>query len=148
MPRTVQWFVRAAMLHLLGAVLLGALMQADLWRGWFGFSPYLRVMHTHLALMGGVVQMILGVAMWMFPQTQPPSRRLPFREGLAWSAFWLFNGGLWLRFLSEYLHRTGSGDVFGGLALLTTGMQLAAMGIVAAHLWRLRAHRRDAGGDA
>ncbi|MDH4248421.1 MAG: hypothetical protein OEW39_11460 [Deltaproteobacteria bacterium] len=147
MPRTVQWFVRAALLHLLAAVVLGLLMQVDLWRGTFGFSPYLRVMHTHLALMGGVVQMILGVAMWMFPQTQPPSRRLPFREGWAFTAFALFNGGLWGRFLFESLHRSGAGDVFGGLTVLTTGMQLAGMGIVAAHLWRLRPHRRDQGTD-
>ena len=145
MPRTVRWFVRAALLHLLGAVLLGLLMQLGRWRSEFDLSPhlYLRVIHTHMALMGGVVQMILGVAMWMFPQTQPPARRLPFREGWAFTAFWLFNGGLWLRFVFEALHGAGAGSHFAGLAVLTTLMQLAGMGIVAAHLWSLRPHRRD-----
>ncbi|MDH5751676.1 MAG: hypothetical protein OEZ59_04595 [Deltaproteobacteria bacterium] len=143
MPRTVQWYVRTALACLVLSMFIGVLRQYDLWRGGIGFGPYVRVVHIHLALMGGVVQMIMGVAMWMFPQDREPSQRLPFREGPAWTAYALFNGGLFGRFAAEYLHRGGAGDVFGGLAVLTGLMQIAAVGIVVVSLWRLRAHRRE-----
>jgi hypothetical protein len=142
MPTTIQWYVRTALLYLLASTVLGVLYQLDLWRHTFGFTPYLIVVHSHLALMGGVVQMIMGVGLWMFPLTLPIDQRLQFREGLAWSAYLLFNGGLLGRFVVEYLFRLRGGDVYGALTVLTGIMQVAALAVFIIHLWSLRLSRR------
>ncbi len=142
MPRTIQWYVRTALIYLLTSAVLGVLWQLDMWKGWFGFSPYVRVVHSHLALMGGVVQMIMGVGLWMFPLTVPVAQRFPFRESLAWTTYLLFNGGLLGRFVVEYLFRLEGGDVYGALTVLTGAMQAGVMLVFVYHLWSLRLSRR------
>jgi len=144
MPATIQWYVRTALLYLLASAVLGALYQLDLWLHPFGFGGYVIVVHTHLALMGGMVQMIMGVALWMFPLTVPIEERLQFKEGLAWGTYLLFNGGLLGRFLVEPLFRGGGGDLYGALTVLTGVMQVAAMVVFIGHLWSLRTSRRAA----
>ena len=142
MPPTIQLYVRTALLYLLASAVVGVLWQVDLWLHWFQFSPYIRVIHSHLALMGGVVQMIMGVALWMFPLTVPLPERLPFREGLAWAAYLFFNGGLLGRFVVESLFRTQGGDLYGFLTVVSGVMQILAMVLFIYHLWWLRRSRR------
>lgn len=142
MPPTIQWYVRTALLYILVSAVLGVWYQVELWRPVFGPDPYLIVMHVHLALMGGVIQMIMGVGLWMFPLTAPIAQRLPFREPLAWATYALFNGGLLGRFVVEWTWRHGGGDLYGGLTVLTGLLQLVALATFVYHLWSLRLSRR------
>jgi len=142
MPPVIQWHVRTALLNLVLAFGIGAVYQADQWLHWLGLSPYWIVVHVHLALVGGVVQMIVGVGLWMFPLTLPIGQRLQFRPGLAWLTYGLFNGGLLGRFVCEAAFRQTGLDVFGALTALTGLMQLAALGVFAFHVWSLRRSRR------
>jgi hypothetical protein len=142
MPIPIKWYVRTALLHMALAMMLGVLYQYDRWRHTLGLDPYVLVMHTHLALMGGVIQMIMGVGLWMFPSTQPLERRLAWRPGLAWLTYGLFNGGLLGRFGAEYAYRATGRDVFGALTVLTGLMQLGAVLLFGYHAWRLRIARR------
>ncbi|HUJ76978.1 MAG TPA: hypothetical protein VL359_19085, partial [bacterium] len=106
MPHTVLWYARTALLYLVAAFALGVWYQLAQWLPGLPSSPYLIVVHTHLALVGGVVQMIMGVGLWMFPLKVPVTERLPYREGLAWLTYGLFNGGLLGRFIVEALFRS------------------------------------------
>jgi hypothetical protein len=142
MPPTIQWYVRTALLYIVVSAALGVWYQIEQWHPVFGVQPYLIVVHTHLALMGGVIQMIMGVALWMFPLTVPIEQRLPFRPGLAWTIYALFNGGLLGRFVVEWAFRSGHGSVYGALTVLTGLMQLAALLVFVWHLWSLRTSRR------
>ena len=143
MPTTILWYVRTALLYILAAMVLGVAYQLDLWLGWFGWGRYVVTVHTHLALVGGVILMIMGVGLWMFPLTQPIDRRLPFREPLAWATYALFNAGLLGRFVVEYAFRRYGGDLWGALTVLTGVMQVAAVLVFVYHLWSLRLSRRD-----
>lgn len=142
MPTTIQWYVRTALLYLLASAALGVLYQVDLWLGWFGWSRYVVTVHAHLALMGGVVQMIMGVALWMFPLTVPLEARLQFKERLAWTTYLLFNGGLLGRFVVESTFRSDGGDLYGALTVFTGVLQFSAMIVFVLHLWSLRLSRR------
>ena len=144
MPLTIQWYVRTALAYLLVSSALGVAYQIELWRPVFGLTSYTIVVHSHLALMGGVVQMIMGVGLWMFPLTVPIEHRMQFKPALAWATYLLFNGGLLGRFVAEGLFRTHGGDVLGALTVLTGFMQFAAMIIFVFHLWSLRPARRTA----
>jgi len=148
MPATLQWYVRAAMVYIAAAMLLGLLYQLDQVTGRLGLPRYVLVVHTHLALVGGVIQMIMGVALWMFPLTQPVERRLAYREGLAWLTFVLFNAGLLGRFGAEWAFLSTGAAGWGMLAVATGTMQVAAFGIFLYHAWSLRLSRRSQGGAA
>lgn len=144
MPPVIQWTVRTALLHLVLAFAIGAAYQADQWLHWAGMAPYWIVVHVHLALVGGVIQMIMGVGLWMFPLTLPLEARLQFRPVLAWLTYGLLNGGLLGRFACEAAYRATHSGVFGALTVLTGLMQLAALAVFAWHVWSLRLSRRAA----
>jgi uncharacterized membrane protein YidH (DUF202 family) len=64
-------------------------------------SPYLVSAHTHAILVGFVMMMILGVALWMFPRAARDDRRYDPRA--AELAYWLVAGGTLLRLGTELL---------------------------------------------
>ncbi len=147
MPLPIKWTVRTALLYILVAAALGVWYQLEVWRPVFGPHPYLLVIHVHLALVGGVIQMIMGVGLWMFPLIQPIEERLPFRPRLAWTTYALFNAGLLGRFVCEYAFRTTGHDLWGALTVVTGVLQLAAIGTFVYHMWSLRLSRRAARKD-
>jgi hypothetical protein len=97
MPSVSVWFIRSALLYLLAGYSIGALLLTAkgvgvpaplvVWR----WLP----VHFELLLVGWLVQLVMGVAYWIFPRIgmTPQARG---REGLAWLALALLNGGLWL----------------------------------------------------
>jgi hypothetical protein len=94
-------FIRTALVHLLAAMLLGALLsnQGLLRSGWLGT---LLPTYYHLLMLGWATQLIGGVALWMFP---PLSRERPRGdERLGWFAYGALNSGLAMRAIAEPLH--------------------------------------------
>jgi hypothetical protein len=114
MPSLTRWFVRAGMVYLLAAFVIGVisaagpgLLNASIW------PTYL-----HLFIVGWITQIIFGVAFWMFPRA---SRELPRgTEPLGWAAFVLLNAGLLLRAVAEPRATSGAWLALAGL------LQLAA----------------------
>ena len=108
MPLVSVWFIRSALLYLLAGFTLGALLLAskglalppELWR-WLS-------VHLELLLVGWLVQLVMGVAYWIFPRfgMTPQARG---REGLAWLALVLLNGGVWIACLGMLRDRPGLG---------------------------------------
>ena len=62
-------------------------------------SVYLVSAHTHAILVGFVMMMILGVALWMFPRPAQGDTR--YRPAVAELAYWLIAGGTLVRVLGE-----------------------------------------------
>lgn len=95
MPRVSVWFVRAALLYLGAGFTLGALLLAN--KG-SGFAPHLwrwLPVHFELLLIGWFVQLVMGVAYWIFPRFGM-TKAARGRERLAWLALALLNGGIGL----------------------------------------------------
>lgn len=125
MPRLSCWFIRSALLHLalgftLGGLILfhkGLPLHPALWR--------LLPAHIEFLLFGWTVQLVMGVAFWIFPRF----RRSRGNENPAWLSFGLLNLGVWL---------AGVGPVLGGPAWLLFLGRLAEAAAVAAfglHIW-------------
>ena len=122
MPRVSAWFVRAALCHLvvgfsIGAVLLaskGIPLAFDAWP--------LRPAHIEMLLVGWMIQLVMGVAVWIFPRFV--LHRAPRRSALtAWIAFALLNTGVLLACL-------------GGVLLAAGRMiEIGAAASFAVHLW-------------
>ena len=122
MPRVSAWFVRAALCHLVVGFTVGALLLADkgvpsapgLW--------ILRAAHVEVLLMGWMVQLVMGVAVWILPRFAV--RRAPQRSVVtAWLAFALLNGGVLCVALG------------GGWVMVGRLAEIAAAVSFVAHLW-------------
>ena len=121
MPLVSVWLVRAALLHLVGGFVIGALLLAD--RG-VPFAPgvwALRALHVEMLLVGWMMQLVMGVAIWIFPRFA--LRQAPRRSAAtAWLVFVFLNAGVVL---------VGAGAAVSGRLL-----EVAAAGSFAVHLWR------------
>ena len=87
MSPLVQRYLRTAITFLLIGLGLGAWMLIR--RELAGEYPVPRLVsaHTHVILVGFVMMMILGVALWMFPR--PDRDDVRYRPALAQAAYWL-----------------------------------------------------------
>ena len=95
----VRRYIKTAVAFLGVGLLLGAWMIArrELW----GRYPtrYELSAHTHALLVGFVMMMILGVALWLFPRPDRADER--YRPAFAEAAYWLLTIGTGGRLVAE-----------------------------------------------
>lgn len=138
MPPLSRWFVKAGFVSL-GLALLCELLLArpgGLWPALPDAALHLGA--VHLLTVGWLLQLITGVAFWMFPRhpTAPP--RGDVRPG--WIGFGLLNLGLLIRLVAEPW-RLGFGGPRWPLAI-SASLQLAAVLLLIYLLWpRIREMR-------
>lgn len=99
MPPITRLFVKTSLVYLVAALIIGLLLAlrpvVALPEVVDGLAP----VYFHLFMVGWVLQLIAGVAYWMFPKW---SRTRP--RGFDWLAlatYWLLNVGLLLRVVAE-----------------------------------------------
>ena len=127
MPRVSIWFIRAALAYLLAGFTLGAMLLAS--RGLplpLGVWRWLPV-HLELLLVGWLVQLVMGVAYWIFPRFGM-TRAARGREGLAWLALALLNGGVWAVCLAVLRGPPG-------LAVVGRAAEVLAAATMAVNVW-------------
>ncbi len=115
----VRWMIKTSLVYLSIGFLLGlALFLAQRFPG-FRWAFGWRYVHVHLILMGGIIQLIMGVALWMFPRTQEAPHVTPSWQG--WLVYGLLNVGTLMRSACEPF--TGDGVYLAAL----TGMVLQVL---------------------
>lgn len=104
MSPLVRRFLKTAILFLLFGLGLGVymLVRRELDGAWS--SPWWISAHTHALLVGFVMMMILGVALWMFPR--PASGDQRFDPRFAEAAYWLLTVGTAARVGGELMRPT------------------------------------------
>ena len=122
MPRVTAWLVRASLLYLVGGFLLGALLLAAKGMQWGSWIWAFRGVHIEMLLVGWMIQLVMGVAIWIFPRFV--LHRAPRRSAVtAWLAFALLNSGIILA------------CVGGELLLAGRLVEIGAALSCAVHLW-------------
>jgi heme/copper-type cytochrome/quinol oxidase subunit 1 len=104
LPPLVRRFLKTAIAFLLLGVGLGFYMLARRELDGVWPSPWWTSAHTHAILVGFVMMMILGVALWMFPRPAREDRR--FDPRLAEIAYWLLTVGTAARVVGELVRPT------------------------------------------
>ena len=92
--------------------------------------------HTHLLLVGFVMTMILGVALWLFPRPEKSDRR--YRPAFVEVAYWLLTTGTLVRAASEYWHDSAGSEWLPRLRWLIVASsmsQIAALILFFATMW-------------
>lgn len=127
MPRLSIWAIRAALVYLgvgftLGGLMLfnkGVTLDPSLGRLWS--------IHIELALIGWMMQLVMGVAFWILPRLQRTERY--GSTTLAWIAFGLLNGGILAVAAGKWF------DHLAALSLLGRSAELAAIIAFAITIW-------------
>jgi len=137
----VRRFLRTAIGFLLAGLGLGAWMLVR--RELAGQYPTPRLIsaHTHVILIGFVMMMILGVALWMFPR--PEREDVRYRPVVAEAAYWLLTGATGARFVGELLPPKPPGSLQGWVVVLAGVGQMDALAIFFYNLLpRIRSTRK------
>ncbi|HYC31434.1 MAG TPA: cbb3-type cytochrome c oxidase subunit I [Gemmatimonadales bacterium] len=106
MPPLVRRYLKTAIAFLLTGIGLGVYMLARRELAGVWADPWWIGAHTHVILVGFVLMMILGVALWMFPRPAKDDTR--FDPRLAEGAYWCLTAGTAVRAAGE-LARAATG---------------------------------------
>lgn len=99
MPRLTRIYIKTGLLYFLAALAMGVVLAGPQTWGLPTSLYALRPVYFHLFMVGWITQLIIGVALWMFPKF---SKEMPRgSEPLGWLGFWTLNLGLLLRVVVE-----------------------------------------------
>ena len=127
MPPITRWFVRTSLVYLAAGMATGILLTIKVPLG--GLFP----VYLHLLVFGWLTQLIMGIALWMFPKY---SSALPRgNESLSWGAYILLNAGLILRMIGEPLQSQTPGTVAGTLLVISALLQWLAGSAFIWNVW-------------
>ena len=127
MHSLVRRYLKTGILFLMIGLAIGVYMTAE--RELVQRNPAQHVVsaHTHAILVGFVMMMILGVALWLFPR--PEKNDLRYAPRIANAAYWLITVGTAVRIAGELLRPRSAAlplrlSVLGASLLQVTGLVL------------------------
>jgi heme/copper-type cytochrome/quinol oxidase subunit 1 len=133
MPPLVRRYLKTAILFLATGLTIGLtlLVRRELLGIWP--SPYLVTAHVHAVLVGFVLMMILGVALWMFPRAARDDTRYdPRAAEVAW---WLVTSGTALRLGSELLRSGIDAPLLRWAVVAAALSQVSGVGVFFWTMW-------------
>lgn len=149
MHSLVRRFIKTAVGFLAIGLLLGLWMITQRELAARASSAYLVSAHTHAIVVGFVMMLIMGVALWLFPR---PDRADPrYSPAAAAAAYWLVTVGTGARIAGE-IARLASDALWLRAAIVACGaMQVAGILVFFWTMWsRIRAvgsQQREARGE-
>jgi heme/copper-type cytochrome/quinol oxidase subunit 1 len=145
----VRRYIKTGIAFLFAGLALGAWMMVrrDLMGVWP--DPYLVSAHAHGVLIGFVMFLILGVALWLFPRA--PKEDTRYRPERAAAAYWVLLAATGARFLAEAGRAWSDAPVLPWIVVLGGLGQIVGLGIYFWTMWpRIRpvgSHLREAKGE-
>ena len=98
---TVRYFIKTSVVFLFVGILTGLYMSFAKYIYQSGYTQELISAHTHIILVGSVMMMIMGVALWFFPRPEKDDKR--YNPGLILIVYWLISISTGLRFVFQVL---------------------------------------------
>lgn len=145
----VRRFIKTGIVFLFLGLLLGGwmLVRRELFGVWP--DPYLVSAHAHAVLVGFVMFLILGVALWLFPRAAKDDER--YTPGRAEAAYWILVTATGSRFLAEAARSAVVEPVLGWVVVAGGLGQIVGLGLYFWTMWtRIRpvgSHIREAKGE-
>ena len=107
--------------------------------------PRLRSAHTHALLVGFVMMMISGVALWMFPRVRPDDAR--YKPALAEAAWWCIAPGTAVRVVLEVVLTADASMAARTTVVVAGAAQVLGLMLFFWTMWpRIRAAGANSGG--
>jgi hypothetical protein len=103
-----------------------------------GYSQEMISAHTHIILVGSVMMMIMGVALWFFPRAEKTDKR--YNPDLILITYWLMAGATLLRFCFQLIASFIYLDWINKSIFVFSSLQVIAMLLFFYSMWgRIRA---------
>lgn len=145
----VRRFIKTAIFFLFTGLILGVWMLVRRELGGQWPHPYLVSAHAHAVLVGFVMFLILGVALWLFPRAPREDER--YTPERVEAAYWILLVSTAGRFLAEVLRAWVDAPALGWVVVLGGVGQLAGLALYFWTMWtRIRpvgSHLREARGE-
>jgi hypothetical protein len=149
MPLESRRFAKAALIFLLLTFLAGAAFTVARGAG-VAVPAIFAVEHGHAGFVGFLVNIVIGVALWMLPLNRDryPNTQGRYPQWAPTLCFWLLNGGLAVRLVAEPLDVLAMhSSLLAMIVNLAAIVQVAAVVIFVAIAWqRVRGPTRPAPG--
>jgi hypothetical protein len=145
----VRRFIKTGIAFLAAGLLLGAYMlyRREILGIWP--HPYLVSAHAHAVLVGFVMFLILGVALWLFPRAEKGDTR--YRPERIEAAYWILTASTASRFAAEVARAWSSAPWLGWVVFLGGLGQVVGLLFYFWTMWtRVRpvgSHLREAKGE-
>lgn len=98
---TVRYFVKTSLIFLVVGILTGLHMSFAKYISQASFTQELISAHTHVILVGSVMMMIMGVALWFFPRAEKSDKK--YNPDLILVTYWLMTTATALRFVMQVI---------------------------------------------
>lgn len=122
--RYQRWMIKTSLVYLFLGILMGFLTFLAQRLPELAWVSSWRTVHVHLILVGSVIQIIMGVALWMFPRRKEPPGWTTEREGM--TLYVGFNAGIVMRSVFEPFAHSGLLSYF----LTLSGMVLQILSLL------------------
>jgi cbb3-type cytochrome oxidase subunit 1 len=133
MPPLVRRFLKTAIVFLVIGIALGVYMLARRELAGTWPSPWWTSAHTHAILVGFVMMMIAGVALWMFPR--PAKDDTHFDPRLAGGAYWFLTAGTALRLAGELMRPMSAAAGVRWMIVAAGSAQAVGLGLFFWTMW-------------
>ncbi len=138
MPTEARWFVKAGLLYLAVTFVAGSVLL--IYEALGRVAPYVfGLEHAHLGTVGWLVNIVIGIALWMLPLNRQrfPTTQGRYPPGAVIACFALLNGGLLLRVIAEPWYQLGGKPLAATMLLFTASLaQPIAIIIFVAIVWQ------------
>ncbi len=142
MPLLVRRFLKTSIAFLALGLALGLWLAAEKHLLGGGTHPEWWTVHAHLLLVGFVVMLIQGVALWMFPK--PAEHGARYRAERMPLVYWLMTLGVIARSAGELLLHGGDATALHVLAFAGSASEALGILLFFATLWpRIRSPREE-----
>ncbi|NCQ19690.1 MAG: hypothetical protein GW805_15350 [Ignavibacteria bacterium] len=98
---TVRYFIKTSLAFLVLGILTGLYMSFVKYVFQTGYSQEMISAHTHVILVGSVMMMIMGVALWFFPRPEKDDKK--YDPDLILVTYWMMTIATALRFVMQVL---------------------------------------------
>ncbi|MFZ2324783.1 MAG: cbb3-type cytochrome c oxidase subunit I [Ignavibacteriaceae bacterium] len=135
---TVRYFIKTSLGFLILGILAGLYMSFSKYIYQTGYSEELISAHTHLILVGSVMMMIMGVALWFFPRPEKNDKK--YNPDLILITYWLMTIATALRFVSQVIASFYYISWVNTAIVIFSSLQVMAMILFFYSMWgRIRA---------
>lgn len=146
---TVRYFVKTSIAFLVLGILTGLYLSYSKYISLIGYTQELISTHTHIILVGSVMMMIMGVALWFFPRAEKDDKK--YNSDRIFVIYWLMTVATTLRFIAQVIGSFYYIEWISTSIFVSSSIQVVAMILFFFSIWgRIRpvgSHYREAKGE-
>jgi hypothetical protein len=130
---TVRYFVKTSLAFLITGIISGFFMMISRRIFNLGYGPGMLSAHTHIVLVGFMLMLIMGIAVWFFPKADKTDTK--YSSARIMIVYWLMLSGTIFRFIFEVIDAYVTISILNSIIVFSSTLQITAIIIYAYTMW-------------